>query len=226
MKLLRFTTTADQAQDQRVSLTNYVDRMKEEQEKIYYLVSDSEAAARQSPHLEVFEKRNIEVLLLTDRVDEWFMSFANEFDGKSLLVVTRGEIDLDEPVDDPNDAESNDSLVERIQGVLGDRVESVRRSRRLTDSPACIVLGEGDMGAQMRRLMEANRQEIPEAKPHFEFNATHPLVTKLGEESDEDRFGALVNVLFDQATLAEGHPLTEPGDYVRRVNRLLVDLLE
>lgn len=226
MKLLRFTSTADEVLDQRISLMDYVDRMKEGQEKIYYLVADSAAAARQSPHLEVFEQRDIEVLLLTDRVDEWFMSFANEFDDKPLQDITRGELDLDEPSDDTKETESNDPLIERIQGVLGDRVESVRRSRRLTDSPACIVLGEGDMGAQMRRLMEANGQELPETKPHFEFNATHPLVTKLEAESNEDRFGALVNVLFDQATLAEGHPLNEPGDYVRRVNRLLVDLLE
>ena len=223
MKLLRFTSTADDRSQQRVSLANYVGRMQEDQKKIYYLVADSLAAARQSPHLEVFRKRNIEVLLLSDRIDEWFMSFVNEFDGKPLADVTRGELDLPGAAEE-DDPETDDVLCKRIAGVLEGRVESVRRSGRLTDSPACLVLGEDDIGAQLRRIMEASGQKPPESKPHFEINPAHPLVTKLDAEPDADRFGDLVKVLFDQASLAEGQPLEDPGDYVRRVNRLLLEL--
>ena len=236
MKLLRFSSTAKDGDEQRTSLADYAGRMQEGQNKIYYLIADSPAAARQSPHLEVFSKRGIEVLLLTDRIDEWFMTFVNEFDGKSLQDITRGELDLDagatndaknEAKDDAKEEDQlgDDGLAERIKRALEDRVESVRRSTRLTDSPACLVLGEHDMGAQMRRLMEATGQTLPDSKPHFEFNPDHPLVAKLDGEADEDRFADLVKVLFDQASLAEGQSLADPGDYVRRVNSLLLDLL-
>lgn len=223
MKLLRFTTTADDENAQRVSLEDYVGRMRDDQKSIYYLVADSLAAARQSPHLEVFRQRNIEVLLLSDRIDEWFMSFVQEFDGKPLADVSRGDLDLPGgvPEDEPD---ADDAFCKRIADVLEDRVESVRRSVRLTDSPACLVLAEGDVGAQMRRIMEATGQQLPESKPHFEINPGHPLVEKLEGEADGDRFADLVRVLFDQASLAEGQPLGDPGDYVRRVNRLLLEL--
>ena len=223
MKLLRFTTTADDESAQRVSLEDYVGRMQDDQKSIYYLVADNLAAARQSPHLEVFRQRNIEVLLLSDRIDEWFMSFVQEFDGKPLADVSRGDLDLPGgvPEDEPD---ADDAFCKRIADVLEDRVESVRRSVRLTDSPACLVLGEGDVGAQMRRIMEATGQQLPESKPHFEINPGHPLVEKLEGEADGDRFADLVRVLFDQASLAEGQPLGDPGDYVRRVNRLLLEL--
>ena len=224
MKLLRFSSTEKAGEEQRVSLSDYVSRMQDGQDKVYYLIADNLAAARQSPHLEVFGQKGIEVLLLTDRIDEWFMTFVNEFDGKSLQDVTRGELDLDGE-EKPEDESDDDALANRIKHVLEDRVESVRRSTRLTDSPACLVLGEHDMGAQMRRLMEATGQSVPDSKPHFEFNPEHPLVLKLDGEADEDRFGDLVRVLFDQASLAEGQSLTDPGDYVRRVNSLLLDLL-
>ena len=224
MKLLRFSSTEKDGEEQRVSLSDYVSRMQDGQDKVYYLIADNLAAARQSPHLEVFGQKGIEVLLLTDRIDEWFMTFVNEFDGKSLQDVTRGELDLDGEAK-PDDEADDDALANRIKNVLEDRVESVRRSTRLTDSPACLVLGEHDMGAQMRRLMEATGQSVPDSKPHFEFNPEHPLVLKLDGEADEDRFGDLVKVLFDQASLAEGQSLTDPGDYVRRVNSLLLDLL-
>ena len=223
MKLLRFTSTADDGSAQRVSLEDYVDRMGEEQKSIYYLVADSLAAARQSPHLEVFRQRNIEVLLLSDRIDEWFMSFVQEFDGKPLADVSRGDLDLPGGVPEDEDG-ADDALCKRIAKVLEDRVESVRRSVRLTDSPACLVLAEGDVGAQMRRIMEATGQALPESKPHFEINPGHPLVEKLEGEADADRFADLVKVLFDQAGLAEGQALNDPGDYVRRVNRLLLEL--
>ena len=224
MKLLRFCSTREEADEQRVSLSEYVGRMQEGQSRIYYLIADSLPAARQSPHLEVFRQRDIEVLLLTDRIDEWFMSFVNEFDGKTLQDVTRGELDLDGEAKLEDEAD-DDALAKRIKDALEGRVEGVRRSTRLTDSPACLVLGEHDMGAQMRRLMEATGQSVPDSKPHFEFNPDHPLVLKLDGEADEERFGDLVKVLFDQASLAEGRSLTDPGDYVRRVNSLLLELL-
>ena len=197
--------------------------------KIYYLIADSDAAARSSPHLEAFRARGIEVLLLTDRIDEWWMSFAGEFDGVKFQDVTRGELDLDdvestESKDDEDESE-DEPLLKRIGDVLGDQVESVRASKRLTDSPACLVLGEHDLGLQMRRIMEATGQAAPDSKPHFEVNLGHPLVECLGDETDEDRFGDLVSILFDQASLAEGNSVAEPGAYVQRVNRLLVDLL-
>ena len=224
MKLARFSSTEKDGEEQRVSLTDYVGRMQESQKKIYYLIADSLSAARQSPHLEIFKQRGIEVLLLADRIDEWFMTFVNEFDGKPLQDVTRGELDLDGEAK-PEDPADGDALAKRIKDVLEGRVESVRRSTRLTDSPACLVLGEHDMGAQMRRLMEAGGQSVPDSKPHFEFNPDHPLVSKLDAEADEERFGDLVKLLFDQASLADGQALADPGDYVRRVNSLLLELL-
>ena len=224
MKLARFSSTEKDGEEQRTSLSDCVGRMQESQKKIYYVIADSLAAARQSPHLEVFKQRGIEVLLLTDRIDGWFMTFVNEFDGKPLQDITRGELDLDGEVK-PEESTDDDALAKRIKQVLEDRVESVRRSTRLTDSPACLVLGEHDMGAQMRRLMEASGQSVPESKPHFEFNPDHPLVSKLDGEADEERFGDLVKLLFDQASLAEGQSLADPGDYVRRVNSLLLELL-
>ena len=196
------------------------------QGKVYYLIADSDAAARSSPHLEAFRERGIEVLLLTDRIDEWWMSFVDEFDGKSFQDVTRGELDLDGGEDDDTaEDKDDDPLLKRIGGILGDRVESVRKSKRLTDSPACLVLGEHDLGVQMRRIMEATGQAAPETKPHFEVNLTHPLVQRLNDEQDEDRFRDLVWVFFDQASLAEGNAVAEPGAYVQRVNKLLLDLM-
>ena len=232
LKLLRFTSTHDEEAKQRISLADYVGRMGEGQDRIYYLIAESDSAARQSPHLEVFRARGIEVLLLTDRIDEWFMSFAGEFDGKEFQDVTRGELDLDpaEEAAEKNDEEESkegedDSLVSRIKAALGERVNEVRRSKRLTDSPACLVLGEHDMGLQMRRIMEAAGQSAPDSKPDFEINADHPLILRLDAEPDEDRFGDLVSVLFDQAALAEGNGIEQPGAYVRRINDLLVELL-
>ena len=199
--------------------------------KIYYLIAESAPAARQSPHLEVFRQRGIEVLLLTDRIDEWWMSFANEYKGYAFQDVTRGELDLDGAAkedsqeDDKQPDKEEAPLLKRLTDVLGDKVAGVRESKRLTDSPACLVLGEHDMGAQMRRIMEISGQKAPDAKPHLEVNLGHPLMEHLDKEPDEDRFEDLALVIFDQASLAEGTAVTEPGAYVRRVNKLLVDLL-
>ena len=199
------------------------------QNKIYYLLAESDAAARSSPHLEAFCERGIEVLLLTDRIDEWWMSMVDEYDGRRFQDIARGELDLDkedDAKDSADEAKTDDEpLLKRIGEVLGDKVESVRKSNRLTDSPACLVLGEHDLGIQMRRIMEATGQAAPESKPHFEVNVTHPLVTRLSAEPDEDRFGDIVAILFDQASLAQGNAVAEPGAYVQRVNKLLLDLL-
>ena len=193
--------------------------------KLYYLLAESDPAARQSPHLEVFKERGIEVLLLTDRIDEWWMSFAGEYKGYAFQDVARGELDLDGGKGDEKKEKEEEPLLKRLTDVLGDRVESVRASKRLTDSPACLVLGEHDMGAQMRRIMEMSGQKAPDAKPHLEVNVAHPLIERMDNERDEDRFKDLALVVFDQAALAEGASVAEPGAYVRRVNNLLLDLL-
>ena len=193
--------------------------------KIYYLLAESEAAARQSPHLEAFRERNIEVLLLTDRIDEWWMSFAGEYEGYEFHDVARGELDLDGDADEQDAKKDDAPLLKRLADVLGDKVESVRKSKRLTDSPACLVLGDHDIGAQMRRIMELSGQKAPDAKPHLEVNPAHPLIAHLDKEPDEDRFKDLALVVFDQASLAEGAAVAEPGAYVRRINKLLLDLL-
>ena len=224
LNLLRFTSTADESSDQRVSLAMYKERAKEEQKKIYFVLGENLTTARQSPHLEVFKQQNIEVLLLSDRVDEWLTSFLTEFDGWAFQDIMRGELDLPN-VEKPEDLD-DDSLVQRIQEVLGEKVESVRRSTRLTDSAACLVLGDDDMGQQMRRIMEVTGQSVPDSKPHFEINSDHPLIQRLDAESDEDRFKDMVLILFDQASLADGTALLEPGEYVHRINRLLLNLLE
>ena len=223
LKLMRFTSTADESSAQRVSLEDYMGRMKEGQKHIYYVVADSLAAARGSPHLEALKKHGVEALLLTDRVDEWFMSFVHEFDGKPLKDASRGELELG--TEDAEEAEAppaDDALCKRIADALAGRAESVRRSTRLTDSPACLVLGEGDVSEQMRRIMAVAGQTPPESKPRFEINPTHPLVAQLDQEADEDRFTDLANVLFDQAGLAEGRPLADAAGYVQRVHRLLL----
>ena len=225
MKLLRFTSTAGDSDAQRVSLTDYAGRMQEGQEHIYYIVADSPAAARGSPHLEALKERGIEALLLTDRIDEWFMSFVHEFDGKPLKDASRGDLKLADDADEKDEdapAADGDALCKRIADALGERAESVRRSTRLTDSPACLVLAEGDVSEQMRRIMAVAGQAPPESKPRFEINPAHPLVAKLDNEPDEDRFADLANALFDQASLAEGRPLADAAGYVRRIQRLLL----
>lgn len=230
--LLRFATTHDDAAEQAHGLADYVARMKDGQKHIYYVTGDSFAAAKGSPHLEVFRKHGVEVLLLTDRLDEWLMSQLGEFDGKTLRDVARGDLDLEAlGIEDTRaDAETgadNDApgaAVERVRKTLGDRVAEVRLSKRLTDSPACLIIPEHDMGAQMRRLLQAAGQEPPASKPILEINGDHPLVRRLSSSEDDARTADLAEVLFDQATLAEGDPLEDPAAYVRRINRLLAEL--
>ena len=226
-ELLRFSTTHTDSAVQDQSLADYVGRMKEGQQKIYYLVADSFNAARHSPHLEIFRKKGIEVLLLSDRVDEWLMSHLSEFDGKALVDVAKGDLDLGDVEDEEEkkaqeeSAKAKQALVDRLKEQLGERVAQVRVTHRLTDSPACVVLDEHDMGFQMRRLMEAAGQPVPESKPILEINPDHPLIARL-EGLEGEAFDRLGEVLLDQAIIAEGGQLDDPAAYVKRLNALLV----
>tara|TARA_R110001592_G_scaffold38609_1_gene127269 strand:+ start:119133 stop:121049 length:1917 start_codon:yes stop_codon:yes gene_type:complete len=228
-KLLRFSTTHTDTADQNQSLEDYVSRMQEKQDKIYYVVAENFNTAKHSPHLEVFRKKGIEVLLLCDRVDDWLMNHLQDFDGKQFQDVARGELDLDADSEEEKKeqealAKESEALVERLGKVLADQVAEVRATSRLTDSAACLVVGDHDMGAQMRRIMEAAGQPVPESKPILEINPGHPLVKMLDAESDEDRFADLGTILFDQAHLAEGGQLDDPAAYVARMNSLLVQM--
>ncbi|HLV76350.1 MAG TPA: molecular chaperone HtpG [Marinobacter sp.] len=230
--LLRFASTHSGESTQNVSLDDYIGRMKEGQSKIYYITGDSFAAAKSSPHLEVFRKKGIEVLILSDRIDEWMMGYLTEYAGKQFQDVARGDLDLGEVETEEDKKHQEEAaiehkdLLERIRTVLADQVQEVRITNRLTDSPACLVVGQFDMGAQMKKIMEAAGQQVPDSKPIFEINVDHPLVQRLEREQGEDRFGELANVLFDQATLASGEQLKDPGAYVSRLNRLLLELAD
>ncbi|MCQ2029902.1 molecular chaperone HtpG [Stutzerimonas zhaodongensis] len=228
--LLRFSSTHDASGEQSVSLVDYMSRVKEGQDKIYFLTGESYAQVKNSPHLEVFRKKGIEVLLLTDRIDEWLMSYLTEFDSKQFVDVARGDLDLGK-LDSEEDkkaqeeiAKAKEGLVERLKTALGDEVAEVRVSHRLTDSPAILAIGEQDLGLQMRQILEASGQKVPESKPIFEINPAHPLIEKLDGEPDEDRFADLSHILFDQAALAAGDSLKDPAAYVQRLNKLLVEL--
>jgi molecular chaperone HtpG len=229
-KLLRFASTHTEKADQNQSLEAYVSRMQEGQEKIYYIAAENFNTAKSSPHLEVFRKKGIEVLLLIDRVDEWLMSHLAEFDGKSFQDVGKGELDLgkldseEEKQAQEKVAEELKPLLERVKTALAEQVADVRITHRLTDSPACVVVAEHDMGAQMRRILESAGQKVPDSKPIFELNPEHPLVKKLTQEASEDRFNDLAHILFDQANLAEGAQLQDPAAYVQRLNKLLLEL--
>lgn len=228
--LLRFASTQGEEGEQVVSLAEYLARAKEGQDKIYYLTGETYAQVKNSPHLEVFRKKGIEVLLLTDRIDEWLMSYLSDFDGKTFVDVARGDLDLGN-LDSEEDkkaaeevAKSKEGLVERLKTALGDSVAEVRVSHRLTDSPAILAIGEQDLGLQMRQILEASGQKVPDSKPIFEFNPAHPLIEKLDSEQSDERFGDLSHILFDQAALAAGDSLKDPAAYVRRLNKLLVEL--
>ena len=230
-KLLRFASTHTDTPAQNIALADYVSRMKPEQKAIYYISSDNFAAAKNSPHLEVFRKKGVEVLLLTDRIDEWMLSYLHEFDGKPLVSVTRGELDLGGLESETEkaiqkEAESQAAgLVARVKAVLGERVKEVRVTSRLTDSPACVVGEQQDMGSHIARLLKQSGQDVPAMKPIFEINPSHPLMQRLDREADEARFADLLELMFDQAKLAESGQLEDPGSYSARLNRLLLNLL-
>ena len=228
-ELFRFSSNSAEDDKQTVSLDAYVERCDEKQEKIYFLTAENYLTASRSPHLEVFRKKGIEVLLLTDRVDEWMISHLSEFKGKTFEDVTKGELDLNNE-EDQKESEENEKLhadlVSRVKAALTDKVEDVRTSTRLTDSAACLVVGKEDMGMQMRRMLEAAGQALPESKRVLELNMTHPLIVKMDQQSDETRFSDMVELIFEQAQLAEGSQLEDPAGYVDRINKLVLSLLE
>ncbi len=229
-KLLRFSTTESDSEDQTVSLDDYIARMKDEQEKIYYITADSFAAAKNSPHLQIFRRKGIEVLLLSDRVDEWLVSHLNEYDGKSLASIAKGDLDLDKLADEEEKQAAKKTedeyadLVKRMQDVLGERVNSVRVSKRLTDSPSCLVMGEHEMALHMQQMLKQAGHDVPPSKPDLEINPGHALVSRLKDETDDTRFASWSNVLLDQAMLSEGGQLDDPVAFVNRLNDLLLEM--
>jgi molecular chaperone HtpG len=224
-KLLRFATLKNNSEKQNVSLADYVAGMKKDQDKIYYLTASSYKAAKHSPHLEIFKKKDIDVLLLSDRIDEWLVGYLNEFEGKKIQSISKGKVDL-EGIEEPETKKQEEELVpmlKQIKEVLGDKVKEVQVTNRLTDSPACIVADEHDMGLEMQRILQAAGQKVPEIKPILEINPSHALINRLHDIQDDNLFAEWVFMLFEQAVLAEGGQLDNPADFVRRVNKLLLE---
>lgn len=228
--LLRFSSTYDNQETPAVSLSDYVSRMPADQDKIYYIIADTFNAAKNSPHLEIFKKKGVEVLLLHERIDEWLVSHLSEFDGKHLQSVTKGELDLgklEDEADKQQAEQANEdfsSMVEQVKQVLAGQVKDVRLTHRLTTSPACIVADIHDMGREMQKIMQAAGQAVPEASPIFELNPEHALVKRLRDETDDARFAEWSKLLFEQAILAEGGQLEDPAEFVSRLNTMLLEL--
>ncbi|MCG6891143.1 MAG: molecular chaperone HtpG [Gammaproteobacteria bacterium] len=225
-KLLRFASTHNDAADQTVSLDDYIGRMQEGQDKIYYVAADTHAAAKSSPHLEIFRKKGIEVLLLSDRVDEWLTAHLMEHEGKKLQSVAKGELDLGDDEASEKElekkAKSAEKLLKRMKKSLEDRVADVRVTNRLTDSPACIVLNEQDMAMHMQRILKEAGHEMPSTKPILEINPDHPIVKQMDGEKSKKKFDDWSAILFDQALLAEGGQLEDPAGFVAKLNKMLV----
>jgi len=231
-KLLRFATTRGAPGEHEVSLDDYVGRMKPGQDRIYYITAESALAARNSPHLEIFRKKDIEVLLLSDRVDEWMLTGLTEYAGKPLQSVAKGELALGE-LEDAEEKQALDEvtegfkeLVERLKSVLADKVKEVRVTHRLTDSPSCLVVDQDDMAMSLRKLLEATGQKIPASPPSLEINPGHPLVKTLNREQEGARFDDWAHLLYEQAMLSEGGQLEDPAAFVRRMNALLLEFAE
>ncbi len=228
--LLRFASTKAGTDAQTVSLDQYIERMVEKQDKIYYITADTLSAARNSPHLEVFKKKGIEVLLLTDRVDEWLVSHLTDYKDKHLQSVAKGALDLGELEDSETKervekaAEEHKHLIERVKTALGETVKDVRVSSRLTESPACLVVDDYDMSQNLARVLKQLGQDAPMPTPIIEVNLEHPLLQRMESEPDEDKFGELAKLVFDQALLAEGGQLDDPAGFVHRLNRLMLDM--
>jgi molecular chaperone HtpG len=226
LKLLRFATTADDSGKQSRSLDDYLASMVDGQDRIYYLLADKTTTAAASPHIEQLRRRGIEVLLLTDPIDPWIAGHLTEYEGKTLADVGRAKLDLPDDAGElgrATDDEHHKSLLKKLRRVLKERVDTVNLSRRLVDSPACVVSAEHELNPQLRRMLEATGRAVPAARPILEINAVHPLVVMLAAEPDDSRFRELAHVLVDHALLADGSPLDNPADYVRRVNRLLLE---
>ena len=226
--LLRFSSTFDESDSQSVSLADYIGRMKPEQEVIYYITADSFLAAKNSPHLEIFKKKNIEVILLGDRVDEWLMSNLPEVSGKKFQSIAKGDLDLGKLEDESEKDAKKDiekkskTLVEKIAKSLGNKIKEVKVTHRLTDSPACLVVGENDISGNLERILKAAGQNTPDIKPVLEINPEHALIKKLNSEKDEKAFDEYSSVVFDQALISEGGQLEDPVGFVKRINQLLV----
>ena len=226
--LLRFASTQNETDEQTVSLADYLGRLQDGQDKIYYITAESFSAAKNSPHLEVFRKKGIEVLLMHDRVDEWMMSYLTEFDGKSFQSVAKGDLTLGELEDKDEkqalekDADDLKTFTDRIMGIMTDKVKEVRVTHRLTESPACLVVEEQDMAINLQKMLKAAGQAVPMSKPILEINPHHPLVESIKDEADEDQFKDWANVLFDQALLSEGGQLDDPAAFVKRMNSLFL----
>lgn len=232
-KLLRFASTKTDTPEQTVSLEDYIKRMPAEQSKIYYVTADGFNAAKNSPHLEIFRKKGIEVLLLSDRIDEWLVGHLTEFEGKALQSVAKGDLDLGELEEKGGKKKKEkakksldefESVIAQIKTVLGERIKDARLTDRLTDSPACLVSDENDMSIHLQNMLKAAGQQIPVSKPIVEINPEHPIVLKMKDETDEQRFAEWVWILFDQAQLAQGTPLEDPATFVKRLNGLLLEL--
>jgi molecular chaperone HtpG len=235
-KLFRFASSTSGSAEPTVGLSDYIERMKPNQDKIYYVTGDSHSVVANSPYLEIFREHGIEVLLMSDRIDEWMMGYLSEFDGKSFQDVARGELDLSAIIGEDNKSDSkkadtqgkgktksDDKLLARVKTLLGDRVEDVKATNRLTSSPACLVVGENDMGEQMRKIMQAAGQAVPESKPILEINTGHPLVDKLAAEKDDENASRLAAILFDQAALSAGRQLENPAQFVQDLNKLMFE---
>jgi molecular chaperone HtpG len=227
VRLLRFASTHTDSAKQDQSLSDYITRAGEEQDKIYYVLGDNFATASASPHLEQLREKGLEVLLLYDRIDSWMVDHLPEFEGKTFQDVGRGQLalpDSDGEITQEAMNDENKPLLKKIRKMLKDRVETVNISQRLVDSPACVVTGEQDLTPQLRRMLEASGQQLPESKPILEINIEHPLVSRLSAEADDARFHELSNIVLDHALLAEGAQLSNPADYVQRINKLLLDI--
>lgn len=226
-KLLRFATTKSESETQDQSLEDYLSRAAKDQDKIYYIQAENRTTALASPHLERFAKQDLEVLLLTDRIDPWLVDSLAEFDGKALVDVAGANVELpggDGQITQEVDNKEHKALLKKIKSALKDRVDAVNVSQRLVDSPACVVAAADDMSPQIRRMLEASGQELPETKPILEVNVEHPLLTRLSAEADKQRFAALSEIVLDHALLADGAQLENPAEYVQRVNNLLLEL--
>lgn len=225
-KLLRFASTHNGSDKQITSFADYVSRMPETQDKIYYITASSYNAAKNSPHLEIFKKKGLEVLLLSDRIDEWLVGYLSDFDGKKLQSISKGKVDFDtdEEANTKDHEETLAPMIKQIKDVLGEKVKDVAITNRLTDSPACIVADEQDMGLEMQRILQAAGQQLPGSKPVFEINPQHALIKRLHAMEDDNLFSEWVLVLFEQAVLAEGGQLDNPSDFVNRVNKLLLSV--
>ena len=230
LSLLRFASTHESNNEPSVSFAQYIERMKPGQDRIYFVIADSVDAARSSPYIERLKELGLEVLLLAERIDEWVMGQIDEFEGKKLKDAARGDLELggleseEEKKHHEEELKESEGLLKRVKDAVGDRIEAVRVSLRLKDSPACLALGEHDMGANMRRILSATGQKVPESKPTLELNVEHPLVKYLESVTDEGQFKEFAQVLYEQAALAEGSQLANPAEYVQRLNRLLVRL--